>query len=141
MKKIKTIIWYKIKRYLSKRRKSDFRKELLGLKENQSKIVDIANYLMSHKDSKLVYSVISGTFFIEYNDVICRIESDRIIVTNGLYSYDISIPTVITYDLTRKFLNHLESRKRAVERRINGKLTSSLGRVHQQIISVSESGI
>jgi hypothetical protein len=141
MKKIKTIIWYKIKRYLSKRRKSDFRKELLGLKENQSKIVDIANYLMSHKDSKLVYSVTSGTFFIEYNDVICRIESDRIIVTNGLYSYDISIPTVITYDLTRKFLNHLESRKRAVERRINGKLTSSLGRVHQQIISVSESGI
>jgi hypothetical protein len=141
MKKIKTIIWYKIKRYLSKRRKSDFRKELLGLKDNQSKIVDIANYLMSHRDSKLVYSVISGTFFIEYNDVICRIESDRIIVTNGLYSYDISIPTVITYDLTRKFLNHLESRKRAVERRINGKLTSSLGRVHQQIISVSESGI
>jgi hypothetical protein len=141
MKKIKTIIWYKIKRYLSKRRKSDFRKELLGLKENQSKIVDIANYLMSHPDSKLVYSVISGTFFIEYKDVICRIESDRIIVTNGLYSYDISIPTVIAYDLTRKFLNHLESRKRAVERRINGKLTSSLGRVHQQIISVSESGI
>jgi|LauGreDrversion4_2_1035121.scaffolds.fasta_scaffold204529_4 hypothetical protein len=141
MKKIKTIIWYKIKRYLSKRRKSDFRKELLGLKENQSKIVDIANYLMSHSDSKLVYSVISGTFFIEYKDVICRIESDRIIVTNGLYSYDISIPTVIAYDLTRKFLNHLESRKRAVERRINGKLTSSLGRVHQQIISVSESGI
>jgi hypothetical protein len=141
MKKIKTIIWYKIKRYLSKRRKSDFRKELLALKENQSKIVDIANYLMSHPDSKLVYSVISGTFFIEYKDVICRIESDRIIVTNGLYSYDISIPTVIAYDLTRKFLNHLESRKRAVERRINGKLTSSLGRVHQQIISVSESGI
>jgi hypothetical protein len=141
MKKIKTIIWYKIKRYLSKRRKSDFRKELLSLKENQSKIVDIANYLMSHSDSKLVYSVISGTFFIEYKDVICRIESDRIIVTNGLYSYDISIPTVIAYDLTRKFLNHLESRKRAVERRINGKLTSSLGRVHQQIISVSESGI
>ncbi len=116
MKKIKTIIWYKIKRYLSKRRKSDFRKELLGLKENQSKIVDIANYLMSHKDSKLVYSVISGTFFIEYNDVICRIESDRIIVTNGLYSYDISIPTVITYDLTRKFLNHLESRKRSLKK-------------------------
>jgi hypothetical protein len=141
MKKIKTIIWFKIKRYLSKRRKSDFKKELLGLKENQSKIVDIANYLMSHPDSKLVYSVISGTFFIEYKDVICRIESDRIIVTNGLYSYDISIPTVITYDLTRKFLNHLESRKRAVERRINEKLTSSLGRVHQQIISISESGI
>lgn len=141
MKKIKSIILYRIKRYLSKRRKSDLRKALLELKENQSKIVEIANYLISHTDSKLVYSVLSGTFFIEYKEVICRIESDRIIVTNGLYSYDISIPTVIAYDLTKRFLNHLESRKRGVERKINLKLTSSLGKVHQQIVSVSQSGI
>ena len=141
MKKLKAIIWYKIRRYLSRRRKSEFRKAIAGLKENQSKIVDITNYLMSHQESKLVYSVISGTFFIEYKEIICRIESDRIIVTNGLYSYDISIPSVITFDLTKRFLNHLESRKRAVERKINYKLTSSLGRVHQQIVSVSESGI
>lgn len=141
MKRIKSIIWFRIKRYLTKRRKSDLKKEIRNLKENQSKIVDIANYLISHRDSKLVYSVISGTFFIEYKDVICRIESDRIIITNGLYSYDISIPSVINYDLTKRFLNHLESRKRAVERKINSKLTSSLGKVHQQILSVSESGI
>lgn len=141
MKRIKSIILHRIKRYLSKRRKSDLKKALKELKENQSKIVEIANYLISHTDSKLVYSVLSGTFFIEYKEVICRIESDRIIVTNGLYSYDISIPTVIAYDLTKRFLNHLESRKRGVERKINLKLTSSLGRVHQQIISISESGI
>ena len=141
MKRIKSIILHRIKRYLSKRRKSDLKKALKELKENQSKIVEIANYLISHTDSKLVYSVLSGTFFIEYKDVICRIESDRIIVTNGLYSYDISIPTVIAYDLTKRFLNHLESRKRGVERKINFKLTSSLGRVHQQIMSISESGI
>jgi hypothetical protein len=141
MKRIKSIILHRIKRYLSKRRKSDLKKALRELKENQSKIVEIANYLISHTDSKLVYSVLSGTFFIEYKEVICRIESDRIIVTNGLYSYDISIPTVIAYDLTKRFLNHLESRKRGVERKINLKLTSSLGRVHQQIISISESGI
>jgi hypothetical protein len=141
MKRIKLLIWYKIKKYLSKKRKSSFKKARTELKDNQLKIVDITNYLMSHSQSKLVYSAISGTFFIEYNEIICRIESDRIIVTNGLYSYDISIPTVITYDLTKRFLNHLESRKRAVERKINNKLTSSLGRVHQQIVSVSESGI
>jgi hypothetical protein len=141
MKKIKAMIWHRIKRYLSKRRKSELRKAISSLKENQSKIVDIANYLMSHKGSKLVYSAISGTFFIEHKDVICRIESDRVIITNGLYSYDISIPIVITLDLTKRFLNHLESRKREVERKINLKLTSSLGRVHQQIVSVAESGI
>ena len=106
MKKIKAMIWHRIKRYLSKRRKSELRKAISGLKENQSKIVDIANYLMSHKGSKLVYSAISGTFFIEHKDVICRIESDRVIITNGLYSYDISIPIVITLDLTKRFLNH-----------------------------------
>ena len=74
-------------------------------------------------------------FFIEYKEITCRIESDRIIVTNGLYSYDISIPPVIAYDITKRFLNHLESRKRGVEKRINRKLSSSLGRVYDQIIS------
>ena len=107
MKKIKSIIWYKIKRYLSKKRKSELRKAKKGLKENQSKVVDIANYLMTNPESKLIHSVISGTFFIEYRDVICRIESDRIIITNGLYSYDISVPMEINFDLSKRFLNHL----------------------------------
>ena len=61
MKKIKTMIWHRIKRYLSRRRKFEFRKAISGLKENQSKIVDITNYLMSNKSSKLVYSSISET--------------------------------------------------------------------------------
>jgi hypothetical protein len=139
MKKIKLLIWYKLKRYLSHRRKSDLRKATKSLKENQSKIVDIANYLMSNPDSKLIHSFISGTFFIEYKEVICRIESDRIIVTNGLYSYDISVPIEINLDLSKRFLNHLESRKRAVEKKINYKLTSSLGKVYQQIISIPKS--
>lgn len=135
MRKIKSAIWYKIKRFLSHRRKSDLRKAKKSLKENQFKIIDIANYLIANPESKLVHSVISGTFFIEYREIICRIESDRIIVTNGLYSYDISVPIEINYDLSKRFLNHLESRKRAVERKINSKLTSSLGKVYEQIIS------
>jgi hypothetical protein len=134
MKRIKSIIWYRIKRYLSKRRKSELKKAKKGLKENQSKIVDIANYLMTNPESKLIHSVISGTFFIEYREIICRIESDRIIVTNGLYSYDISVPMDINFDLSKRFLNHLESRKRSVEKKINNKLTTSLTRVHEQII-------
>jgi hypothetical protein len=134
MRKIKAVIFYRIKRYLSKRRKSELRKATKSLKENQSKIVDIANYLMRNPESKLIHSVISGTFFIEYKEVICRIESDRIVVTNGLYSYDISVPMDINYDLSKRFLNHLESRKRSVEKKINNKLTTSLTRVHQQII-------
>lgn len=135
MRKIKSSIWYKIKRFLSHRRKSNLRKAIKSLKENQFKIIDIANYLIANPESKLVHSVISGTFFIEYREIICRIESDRIIVTNGLYSYDISVPIEINYDLSKRFLNHLESRKRAVERKINSKLTSSLGKVYEQIIS------
>jgi hypothetical protein len=105
-----------------------------GLKENQSKIIDIANYLVSNPESKLMHSVISGTFFIEYREIICRIESDRIVVTNGMYSYDISTPLEVNFDLSKRFLNHLESRRRAVEKKINNKLSSSLSRVHEQII-------
>lgn len=141
LRKIKISIWYKIKRFLSKRRKSQLTKAKKSLKENQSKILDIANYLVSNPESKLIHSVISGTFFIEYKEIICRIESDRIVVTNGLYSYDISTPSEVNFDLSKRFLNHLESRRRTMEKRINLKLTSSLTRVHHQILSVSESGI
>ena len=100
MKKIKSIIWYKIRKYLNKRRRSEFKKATNTLKENQIKIIEITNHLMSHQGSKLIYSVISGMFFIEYKEITCRIESDRIIVTNGLYSYDISIPPVIVFLLS-----------------------------------------
>lgn len=138
MRKIKIAIWYRIKKFIGRRRKSDLRRATKGLKENQSKIISIANYLLSNPESKLVYSVVSGTFFIEYRDIICKIEIDRIIITNGLYSYDISIPLDISLDLSKRFLNHLESRKRSVEKKINQKLTSSLGKVYQQIISFPE---
>jgi hypothetical protein len=134
LRKIKISTWYKIKRFLSKRRKYQLRKAKKGLKENQSKIIDIANYLVSNPESKLMHSVISGTFFIEYREIICRIESDRIVVTNGMYSYDISTPLEVNFDLSKRFLNHLESRRRAVEKKINNKLSSSLSRVHEQII-------
>jgi hypothetical protein len=134
LRKIKISTWYKIKRFLSKRRKYQLRKAKKGLKENQSKIIDIANYLVSNPESKLMHSVISGTFFIEYREIICRIESDRIVVTNGMYSYDISTPLEVNFDLSKRFLNHLESRRRAVEKKINNKVSSSLSRVHKQII-------
>jgi hypothetical protein len=134
LRKIKISTWYKIKRFINKRRKYQLRKAKKGLKENQSKIIDIANYLVSNPESKLMHSVISGTFFIEYREIICRIESDRIVVTNGMYSYDISTPLEINFDLSKRFLNHLESRRRAVEKKINNKVSSSLSRVHKQII-------
>lgn len=139
MKRIRVIVWYKIKKYLAKRKARDLKKAKSSLNQNQSTIVSIANFIMSNSQSKLFYSPATMTYFMEYEDVVCNIDDHRIIITNGLYSYDISVPEIIIYDVRERFIKHLESRKKGIERKISQKINSSLGKVYEQIVSLSES--
>jgi hypothetical protein len=136
MKRLKVTLWYKIKRYLAKRKISDLKKAINSLNQNQTMIISIANFIMSNGQSKLFYSPLTITYFMEYNDVLCKIDDDRIIITNGLYSYDIAIPHIIIYDVRERFISHLESRKKQIERKISGRMNSSLTRVYEQITSL-----
>lgn len=136
--RLKGRIWFKIKRYISKRRSKDLKTAFKTLYSNQSKIIEIANHIMSHPDTKFVYSALSNSMYMELRDVICKIERDSIVITNGLYSYNISVSEVIIYDFSKKYLNHLESRKRSIDKKIVDKLTSSLGRVHEQLIEKNQ---
>lgn len=136
MKKLGVILWYKIKRYLAKRKIKDLKKAIDSLNQNQTMIISIANFIMSNGESKLFYSPLTITYFMEYNDVLCKIDDDRIIITNGLYSYDIAIPHIIIYDVRERFISHLESRKKQIERKISGRMNSSLTRVYEQITSL-----
>ena len=136
MKKLGVILWYKIKRYLAKRKIKDLKKAIDSLNQNQTMIISIANFIMSNGESKLFYSPLTITYFMEYNDVLCKIDDDRIIITNGLYSYDIAIPHIIIYDVRERFISHLESRKKQIERKISGRMNSSLSRVYEQITSI-----
>jgi len=138
MKRLKTILWYKIKRYLTKRKIRDLKKAVDSLNQNQSMVISIANFIMSNSKSKLFYSPITITYFMEYSDVLCKIDDDRIIITNGLYSYDINIPSIVIYDLRERFLNHLESRKKSIEKKVSQKMNSSLSKVYAQIVSISQ---
>ena len=136
MKRLKVTLWYKIKRYLAKRKISDLKKAINSLNQNQTMIISIANFIMSNGQSKLFYSPLTITYFMDYNDVLCKIDDDRIIITNGLYSYDIAIPHIIIYDVRERFISHLESRKKQIERKISGRMNSSLTRVYEQITSL-----
>ena len=136
MKKLGVILWYKIKRDLAKRKIKDLKKAIDSLNQNQTMIISIANFIMSNGESKLFYSPLTITYFMEYNDVLCKIDDDRIIITNGLYSYDIAIPHIIIYDVRERFISHLESRKKQIERKISGRMNSSLTRVYEQITSL-----
>lgn len=136
MKRLIVILWYKIKRYLAKRKIKDLKKAFDSLNQNQTMIISIANFIMSNGQSKLFYSPLTITYFMEYNDVLCKIDDDRIIITNGLYSYDIAIPPIIIYDVRERFISHLESRKKQIERKISGRMNSSLTRVYEQITSL-----
>ncbi len=132
--RLKGKIWFKIKRYISKRRSKDLKSAFKTLYSNQSKIIEIANYIMSHPDTKFIYSALSHSMYMELRDVTCKIEKESIVITNGLYSYNISVNEVILFDFSKKYLNHLESRKRSADKKMVDKLTSSLGKVHEQLI-------
>lgn len=136
MKKLRVILWYKIKRFLTKRKIKDLKKAINSLNQNQNMIISIVNFIMSNGESKLIYSPLTITYFLEYNDVMCKIDDDIIIVTNEFYSYDIAIPRIIIYDIRERFINHLESRKKQIERKISGKMNLSLTRFYEQITSL-----
>ena len=70
MKKLKIIIWYKIKKYLANKRSKGLKKSFNRLKDNQIKIVEITNYLICSNQTRLIYSNLTSTFFMEYKDVI-----------------------------------------------------------------------
>ena len=74
MKRLKVILWYKIKRYLAKRKIKDLKKAIDSLNQNQTMIISIANFIMSNGQSKLFYSPLTITYFMEYNDVLCKID-------------------------------------------------------------------
>jgi hypothetical protein len=132
--RIRINAWYKIKRFLSKRRSSDFRKAKEFLSDDQTKILEITNYLISLPATDLTFSKLSETYFIEYDEVSCKIDDTKIVITNGLYSYEISLPGVIIVDIRDRFLRHIESRKNQVQKRINQKLSHTLSKVHEQIL-------
>lgn len=136
MKKLKAIIWYKIKKKLSHRRSIDLKKAFSSLKENQRKIIEITNHLMTRSESKLIFSTFSQRYFIEYKDIICKIDDENIVITNGLYSYDVSIDRVIIDNIRDRFLKHIESKKRSVEKKAVLKLSTSLSKVHEKILKM-----
>ena len=132
--RIKSIIWFKIKRKLSVRRRKDLEKALSNSTDLQLKIINITNGLLSNSESKLVFSNISFNFLIEYNEVICKIDDGRIILTDGNYSYDIPVDPNIIQDIRDRFLSKIESRKKSIEKKVIEKMYSSLENVGSSLL-------
>ena len=127
---------FKIKKIIARRRNRHLHYSLLHLKNRQISALKIFDYLLSNKKSHVVYSAVADNYYIEYKGIICKIDDTRLIITNGLYWYDVPMPYSIISNSKRKFIKNVESRKRMLDGKINNKLASSLEKVYKDIISL-----
>ena len=134
MKKIKALGWYKVKRMLSNRRSKSIRNAVDDLLPNQVKILEIINHLIALPKTELTFSALSHTYFMECDNLSCKIGDAVITITNGSYSYEVSMPGIVVEDMRGRFLKHIESRKNRVQRNIIEKFTTTLDKVHSEIL-------
>jgi hypothetical protein len=136
--KFKKIFSFRIKRYLVKKRARKFKETLKSSSESQKKALEICNFMLSKKETVLIYSGISDDYLMEYRGILCKIDDGVIVISDGFYSYDIRANHEILLNIKRKFLTHLESRKKLIEKNIERKITKSLEKLHQNLLEESE---
>jgi hypothetical protein len=133
--RIHLIIAGKIKRRIAKRRTKYLKAAILSLSDGQKNALRIYEYLINNKDTDLVYSVISDRYYMEYKNIIFKICDSNIVITNGVYWYDLQFPDIIIASIKQRFLKNLESRKRILDRKCESKLKSSMETVYKEMIS------
>lgn len=133
--KLKKIVAFRIKRYLAKKRIRKFKETLRSSSESQKRALDVCNFLLSKKETVLIYSGISDDYLMEYRGILCKIDDGVIVISDGFYSYDIRANHEILTSIKRKFLSHLESRKKAIEKNIERKIARSLEKIHEDLLN------
>lgn len=127
------IITGKIKRKLAKRRIRSRESYSQSLNEGQKNILKIYDYIINDHESDLFYSLISDTCYIQHKEVTIKICDGSIILTNGIYWYNVEIPIPIIAQTRQRFLRNLESRRRVLQKACDYKLKESTEKIYQDL--------
>jgi hypothetical protein len=89
--------------------------------------------LIKHKDSDLIYSPISLTYYIENGDYYVRFTNNSLTVTNGKFSYYVWLPDDKVEILQTLFHSRLESKKIDLDKKYNSNTLKSFKEIHHSL--------
>jgi len=85
------------------------------LNEIQTKTVSIIRKIINNPDATLLIAPISQISYAEYNHYFIRFSDDAAIITNGKFSYYVSLPYHTCDNLRKHFNLKVEERRLAME--------------------------
>lgn len=97
--------------------------------EIQKVALAVARKSIFNKNSTLMIAPISGTRYIQFNDIFIKIESRMLMIINGSYTYHVNLSDKDTEWLLNKFNNKLELTRKIWENSITKKTTKSLSNI------------
>ena len=133
---MKTITRKRLSVYLRKASryfKQNFEGKIEDLNEVQISSFSLVKKLIKHKDSDLIYSPISLTYYIENGDYYVRYTNNSLTITNGKFSYYVWLPDDKTEILRTIFHSRLESKKIDLDKKYNSNTLKSFREIHQSL--------
>lgn len=97
--------------------------------EIQKIALSVARKAIFNKNSNLMIAPISGTRYIQYNDIFIKIESRLLMIINGSYTYHVNLSDRDTEWILNKFNGRLENIRKQWEASITTKTTKSLSSI------------
>lgn len=97
--------------------------------EIQRMAISVARKAILNPKSNLMIAPISGTRYIQYEDIFIKIDLRLIMIINGSYTYHVTISDSDTEWILVKFNNRLETIRKQWENSITNKTTKSLSNI------------
>jgi hypothetical protein len=113
--------------------KRNFEGKVVDLNEVQISSFSLIKKLIKHKDSDLIYSPISLTYYIENGDYYVRYTNNSLTITNGKFSYYVWLPDDKIEILQSLFHSRLESKKTDLDKKYNSNTLKSFREIHQSL--------
>ena len=124
---------YKLKKLRVKMNNS--KQKDLDLDDVQKRAVDIVIQMINDKNSNLLVDQAIGRRGVKNKDIFINIKSNKLIIVNGVFQYEVPIDDRIYDHLIDKFHNKLTRTFNAVENQSTEKTKNSLDTI---IIDISE---
>jgi hypothetical protein len=113
--------------------KQNFEGKVEDLNEVQISSFSLVKKLIKHKDSDLIYSPISLTYYIENGDYYVRYTNNSLTITNGKFSYYVWLPDDKVEILRLLFHSRLESKKIDLDKKYNSNTLKSFEEIHHSL--------
>jgi len=113
----------------------NYNKNYMLEKLNKSQLLayNIVKHLINKEDSVLTYAPVSDILYIQNTEYFIKIHRGNIMLINGKFYYDITLPDAITNDLEDRFLKRVDYLTLKMEHQITDNVVKSLVQIAKNL--------